>query len=95
MKRTLDHLERMLVPEGEVPDARNWPLVRALVGLDQPTWDKTVPGRLVPEGEDGSTVEWYSEHLNDSQKEAINFCLRAQQVACIHGPPGVSLEAGL
>jgi DNA polymerase alpha-associated DNA helicase A len=33
-------------------------------------------------------VEWYSEHLNDSQKEAIDFCLRSEQIACIHGPPG-------
>jgi DNA polymerase alpha-associated DNA helicase A len=28
--------------------------------------------------------------LNDSQKEAIEFCLKAKDAACIHGPPGVS-----
>jgi DNA polymerase alpha-associated DNA helicase A len=30
---------------------------------------------------------WLTE-LNDSQKDAIRFCLASDTVACIHGPPG-------
>lgn len=95
MKRTLEHVSRMLIPEGDVPTAVNWPLVRSLVGLQQPTWAKTIPDRIMSDaerdgGEDPKQVKWYSPHLNDSQKEAIDFCLRADTIACIHGPPGVS-----
>lgn len=40
-------------------------------------------------GEGG--IEWITEGLNESQKEAICFALGSKEVALIHGPPGVSL----
>jgi DNA polymerase alpha-associated DNA helicase A len=33
-------------------------------------------------------IDWISESLNDSQKDAIKFAMVAQDVALIHGPPG-------
>lgn len=36
----------------------------------------------------GNTIEYYNESLNNSQKEAINFALKANELALIHGPPG-------
>jgi hypothetical protein len=34
-------------------------------------------------------VKFIDETLNDSQKEAVRFCLSAPELALIHGPPGV------
>eukprot|EP00126_Sphaerothecum_destruens_P011044 Sdes_comp20847_c0_seq3m17568 len=31
---------------------------------------------------------WFNQSLNESQKDAIQFCLSAQHIAVIHGPPG-------
>jgi DNA polymerase alpha-associated DNA helicase A len=91
MRKTLEHLERLLVPEEEAtPSATNFPLINSLVGLNQPAWSKTVPPTIAePES---TEIRWFGERLNDSQKEAIDFCLRAETVACIHGPPGVGLQ---
>ncbi|KAL1715840.1 P-loop containing nucleoside triphosphate hydrolase protein [Schizophyllum commune] len=33
-------------------------------------------------------LEFLDPTLNDSQKDAIRFCLASPEVACIHGPPG-------
>lgn len=35
-------------------------------------------------------LKFFDELLNDSQKEAVRFCLSAPELALIHGPPGVS-----
>jgi DNA polymerase alpha-associated DNA helicase A len=35
-----------------------------------------------------SSLEFYDQNLNQSQKDAVKFCLEAPEVACIHGPPG-------
>ncbi|KAH6903121.1 DNA helicase [Coprinopsis sp. MPI-PUGE-AT-0042] len=35
-----------------------------------------------------SDITFFDPNLNDSQKEAVRFCLAAPEVACIHGPPG-------
>jgi superfamily I DNA and/or RNA helicase len=37
---------------------------------------------------DESHIEFINLRLNDSQKEAVRFCLDANQLALIHGPPG-------
>jgi DNA polymerase alpha-associated DNA helicase A len=34
-------------------------------------------------------VKFIDETLNDSQKDAVRFCLSAPEIALIHGPPGV------
>ncbi|KAL1411388.1 hypothetical protein Q8F55_002344 [Vanrija albida] len=103
MSRTLKHLERIVVPEEVVggdggaaadsADAKvaanaNVPLVRTLLGMQQPTWGDHVARPISALPEDDPAIRWFGERLNDSQKEAIDFCLRADQVACIHGPPG-------
>lgn len=71
-------------------------LVDVLLGSAQPTWQKYVPPTFdtIKGSSDGSDdgMKWYGDRLNESQKEAIQFCLKADQVACIHGPPGVSLS---
>lgn len=90
MRRTLDHVSRLLLPTGDTPSAPNWPLVRALVGQQPPSWADAVQAATLVDPEDtGGEIRWLGEGLNDSQKEAIDFCLRAEQIACIHGPPGV------
>lgn len=72
----------------------NRELVDVLLGSTGPTWLKAVPPSFdqIKAGEEivEKGVKWYGDRLNDSQKEAIGFCLKAEQVACIHGPPGVS-----
>lgn len=35
-------------------------------------------------------IKFFDETLNDSQRAAVEFALRSEEVACIHGPPGVS-----
>ncbi|CAK9781174.1 putative DNA helicase [Cutaneotrichosporon oleaginosum] len=82
MRRTLEHLRRLVLPGESTPNAANWPLINALLGISPPTWS-TIPPPL-----NGDGMHWYSSRLNDSQKEAIEFCLRADTLACIHGPPG-------
>jgi len=54
--------------------------VRVLFGLTAPS----------PVPDDLGEVEWIDLGLNDSQKAAIKFALASQEVALIHGPPGVS-----
>lgn len=101
MERTLRHLRRIVVPESTQPppSAPNVSLINCLLGIQQPQWADEVPA-TIPKHEveaSGSEtggvnnhIEWYGTALNDSQKEAIRFCLTAENVACIHGPPGVS-----
>lgn len=35
-------------------------------------------------------LKFFDESLNDSQRDAVRFCLESPEVACIHGPPGMS-----
>jgi len=55
------------------------PLIRVLLGLQPPS--KRVPV---------TNISFLDEKLNPSQKTAIRFCLESPEVACIHGPPGMS-----
>jgi len=55
------------------------PLIRVLLGLQPPS--KRVPV---------TNISFFDEKLNPSQKAAIRFCLESPEVACIHGPPGMS-----
>ena len=51
------------------------PVARSLLGIDPPAHHPI------------DEPKWLTE-LNDSQKDAIRFCLGSSTVACIHGPPG-------
>jgi DNA polymerase alpha-associated DNA helicase A len=100
MERTLRHVRRAVCPEttsGPSPHAiPNLPLINTLLGIEEPHWHDEVPAPFpsgVDEKLDGAVdndVKWFGGALNDSQKEAVRFCLKAQTLACIHGPPGVS-----
>jgi DNA polymerase alpha-associated DNA helicase A len=99
MERTLRHLRRAVVPEttssgGSPATIPNLTLINTLLGVEEPQWHDEVPAPFSSETEaEGCTddeIKWFGDQLNDSQKEAIRFCLKAQSVACIHGPPGVS-----
>lgn len=52
-------------------------IVRVLLGLQPPSWKAEAPA-------------WMPIHprLNDTQRAAISFALRAEHLALIHGPPG-------
>lgn len=97
MDRTLRHLRRIVLPDttaGESPPAvLNVGLIECLLGKQEPQWKDEIAAPLSA-GEAGGVdneIDWFGPALNDSQKEAIKYCLRAQHVACIHGPPGVNL----
>jgi DNA polymerase alpha-associated DNA helicase A len=102
MERTLRHVRRAVLPDTSLeqapPIAHNETLIRTLLGLAEPQWLDEVPATFTETGTqaEGSTsavnndIQWFGGALNDSQKEAITFCLKAQSIACIHGPPGVS-----
>ncbi|KAI9493302.1 P-loop containing nucleoside triphosphate hydrolase protein [Zychaea mexicana] len=38
--------------------------------------------------QDISTISFFDETLNDSQKDAVRFALGANEIALVHGPPG-------
>lgn len=82
-----------MVPDsgGPTPVAHNFPLINSLLATSEPQWRSDVSPPLKEEAVDSagpSDINWLTD-LNDSQKEAIRFCLTAENVACIHGPPGV------
>ncbi|KAK8864662.1 hypothetical protein IAR55_001912 [Kwoniella newhampshirensis] len=93
MEKTLAHLRRLVVPETDAPSpyAFNLPLIDSLLGKQSPSWSDVIDTPRALKGQDhvlDGEVGWFNGNLNDSQKEAIHFCLKAEQVACIHGPPG-------
>lgn len=63
-------------------------LTRILFGLESPT---LVSSTLKEYESEVGLIEWMNPTLNDSQKEAVIFALVSQEIALIHGPPGVSL----
>ncbi|OCF60945.1 DNA helicase [Kwoniella mangroviensis CBS 10435] len=93
MDKTLLHLKRLILPEegSPTPNAQNFPLINSLLGIQLPSWSENFPSTLGNDEQDKvkeEDVKWYDDNLNDSQKDAIRFCLKADNVACIHGPPG-------
>ncbi|WVN87678.1 uncharacterized protein L203_102864 [Cryptococcus depauperatus CBS 7841] len=95
MDRTLSHLERLVLPSEGAPyvTAVNFSLINVLLGRQLPQWRQhIVQARDIEKSYSSFEVEqdihWLGLNFNDSQKEAIRFCLKAEQVACIHGPPG-------
>jgi DNA polymerase alpha-associated DNA helicase A len=98
MERTLAHLRRIVLPDSSAgqsaPSVPNVTMVNCLLGLEEPQWLDEVPATFAQSqseaGGAGNDIQWFGGALNESQKEAISFCLKAQTIACIHGPPGVS-----
>lgn len=75
MERTLNDLEKASV--GTNASRVSDPLVRTLLGQSPLSPPIT-----------SSPLEFYDQNLNPSQRDAVQFCLDAAEVACIHGPPG-------
>ncbi|KAF8128688.1 AAA domain-containing protein [Boletus edulis] len=81
MDKAIDYLEKIAIPSTRKPgDTTNYELsslVRVLLGISPPS----KPSKL-------GDITLFDKSLNQSQKVAIRFALEAQEVACIHGPPG-------
>ena len=100
MENTLRHVARTMLsyvlPSDASTDAPRQPwnaaLLKVLFGLQMPSAAPLAD--LVSEDgspdDETSPIRWFDETLNDSQKRAVEYTLRANEVACIHGPPGVS-----
>ncbi|KAF8556616.1 P-loop containing nucleoside triphosphate hydrolase protein [Imleria badia] len=81
MDKAIDHLEKLAIPSTRKPDDKTnyelTPLTNVLLGMSPPS----KPSKL-------GDITFFDESLNQSQKTAVRFALEAQEVACIHGPPG-------
>lgn len=54
-------------------------LVEVLLGI-------SAPSERIPI----ENIVFFDSALNDSQKAAVKFALESPEVACIHGPPGIT-----
>lgn len=78
MDKAIDRLEKTVLPPGDGGKAPELtPLTQVLLGM------KPVANRSPVQ-----VIEFFDPNLNDSQKEAVRFCLESPELACIHGPPG-------
>ncbi|KAL1673945.1 P-loop containing nucleoside triphosphate hydrolase protein [Schizophyllum commune] len=75
----IDTLEK--ITSDSPPDDKAFPRLnkmhRVLLGQASPSAKTAV-----------NDLDFLDPTLNDSQKDAIRFCLASPEVACIHGPPG-------
>lgn len=107
MEATLRHVARIMLTQVAVPEAGpedapprqpfNVNLIKVLFGLQLPSAAalESLSGEKVDEGPAEAPIEWFDTTLNDSQRRAVEFTLRANEVACIHGPPGVGKRSKL
>ena len=70
----------------KLDEGRYTTLIRVLFGLDSPSPVSLDPIEMADRG---GQLEFRDPTLNDSQKDAIRFALVSNEVALIHGPPGV------
>ncbi|KAG5648763.1 hypothetical protein DXG03_000111 [Asterophora parasitica] len=78
MEKALDQLEkRLTLPKDEKASIESIRLSHVLMGMIPRSKNQRV-----------KDLVFFDESLNDSQKEAIRFCIESPEVACIHGPPG-------
>ncbi|KAI5889355.1 P-loop containing nucleoside triphosphate hydrolase protein [Schizophyllum commune H4-8] len=79
MDKAIDTLEK--ITSDNPPDDKAFPRLNTmhhvLLGQASPSAKVAV-----------NDLEFLDPTLNDSQKDAIRFCLGSPEVACIHGPPG-------
>lgn len=75
MNQTMEKLQKL-----EEKDQSEF--VRVMFGLSSPT---PLPATL---SSDANDLEWITDGLNDSQKDAIRFAMASREIALIHGPPG-------
>lgn len=75
MNQTMARLQKLSESEQST-------FIQTLFGKASPT---PIPASL---DEAVGKIEWISESLNESQKEAIKFALVSREIGLIHGPPG-------
>ena len=83
MNQTMERLKKM-------EEKDHTTLIRVLFGLESPTLDSL---DLKDSEYNSPKVVFIDPTLNESQKDAVHFALASQDVALIHGPPGVSFLA--
>ncbi|KAJ7178081.1 AAA domain-containing protein [Mycena filopes] len=78
MDKTVDQLERITsgTSNEKITPEKNR-LIQVLLAMAVKSENPAIPD-----------VKFFDDSLNDSQKDAVRFCLQAPEVACIHGPPG-------
>ncbi|KAJ6463958.1 AAA domain-containing protein [Mycena sanguinolenta] len=78
MDKTIDQLERVAsrTSDEKIPPEKTR-LIQVLLALAVRSENTPIPD-----------IQFFDESLNDSQKDAVKFCLQAPEIACIHGPPG-------
>ncbi|KAF8208137.1 AAA domain-containing protein [Mycena galopus ATCC 62051] len=78
MDKTIDQLEKIATgTSNEKIATETSRLIQVLLAQTTRSENTSIPD-----------VKFFDESLNDSQKDAVKFCLQAPEVACIHGPPG-------
>ena len=77
MDASLTEFEKALALQNGTDLAAQTDFLAAYIGARRPQW--------APEAPDWTCL---NEALNASQRSAISFALRAQQLALVHGPPG-------
>ncbi|EKM78395.1 hypothetical protein AGABI1DRAFT_101114 [Agaricus bisporus var. burnettii JB137-S8] len=77
MDKAIDRLEKIVEGRSDNKFAQMTSLIQVLLGIHPPSERNHI-----------SAITFFDDSLNESQKEAIKFCLESPEVACIHGPPG-------
>ena len=75
MTQTMDKLQKMEEKDHTI-------LMRILFGLESPT-------PVIRDLQNAESITFFDTTLNDSQEDAVRFALSSQEIALIHGPPGV------
>lgn len=100
MEKALDQLEKTAVPSSrQVMTLDNMAAIASTLTLFQdrpkPPFEltrliETLLGMttLSPRGKLDS-ISFFDPFLNPSQQEATKFALSSNEIACIHGPPGI------
>lgn len=77
-EKTLIELRKRVVPADSSDETlRPDPLTSVLLGIGDPTYAPAT-----------ESFKLYDANLNDSQRRAVEFCLSANEIALVHGPPG-------
>ena len=78
IKKGLEKLKEMNFSD------KSYPLINTLFEInDEPTFDNSEEKLNII-----NNLTFYNENLNNSQKDAIKFALKVNEIGLIHGPPG-------
>jgi hypothetical protein len=102
MEKALNQLKRMVSPASGAANVRHfvlyccYPLLNCPAGQGQVYTPMmklvkvllgiSMPSEMAPL----KNIVFFDPTLNKSQKAAVKFALESPEVACIHGPPGIT-----